>query len=400
MPIGHLLMNAHRSWVLFCMAAVVTCLALSGASAQKTVHFSPLGTEGTRARAISGDGSTVVGGSHIHRPSIAPFKWTLDEGMQALPGDPDTPGTLLVPLVVSYDGSVIEGIRNGSDTTTLAVTPDGTVQVGTYDNGSVSTIWSSDGLRTGFVDLQGHGLFITSDLFAGRESRLTGVVDLPGGGRRYIGWVRLRDSIDGPSEPTPALPESLASLEEDVVSFVFDTSGTGLPALRLLAPGPGLSGPDDRSQLTTTVFDISADGQYGVGRRWFPLVPIGARWDLGTGDLIGPEFVGFAINGISADGSVLTSDVGRVWTEASDWVNMTSLLEVAGLSNEIAGWTDFVILDVSDDGMTFMGLAKNPQGQSEGWVATVPEPGSLLLGLGLAGSFLLRRRSCKAIDVV
>lgn len=380
----------------YSVLVVLTCLVPTAAQAQKTLHFSPLGTGGTQPSAISGNGSVVVGGSSISTPSVSPYVWTLDGGMQALPGELGAPGTLVRPLAVSYDGSVIEGIREETGTKTLAVTADGTVRVGVQDNGSVSTVWSSDGasgtLLNGIVDLQEHGILFSPDLFSGRESRFTGVVDLPDGGRRYVGWVRLRDSVKGPSEPSPPLSNPLTFLGEDLVSFVFDRLDTGLPKLRLLDPGPGLSGPGDRSQLTTEVFDISADGRYAVGRRWFPLLPIGVRWDTVTGETVGPEFFAFYINGTSADGSVLTSDVGFVWTEESDWVSLTSLLEAAGLSDEIEGWTDFYITGLSDDGMTFIGSATNPQGEAEGWVATVPEPGGLVLFVALVSGRLLRRR--------
>jgi hypothetical protein len=57
----------------------------------------------------------------------------------------------------------------------------------------------------------------------------------------------------------------------------------------------------------------------------------------------------------------------------------------------LSGWTLTCASDVSDDGLTIVGYGTNPSGNTEAWMATIPEPTTLLL-LALGGLAVLRRR--------
>ncbi|MCH9023676.1 MAG: PEP-CTERM sorting domain-containing protein, partial [Planctomycetes bacterium] len=46
---------------------------------------------------------------------------------------------------------------------------------------------------------------------------------------------------------------------------------------------------------------------------------------------------------------------------------------------------------ISADGLTIVGWGRNPSGNSEAWIATIPEPATLSL-LALGSLALLRRR--------
>ncbi len=54
---------------------------------------------------------------------------------------------------------------------------------------------------------------------------------------------------------------------------------------------------------------------------------------------------------------------------------------------DLTGWTLSEAWNISDDGLTIVGYGNNPDGYTEAWIATVPEPATLLLlGLGVVMS--------------
>ena len=55
------------------------------------------------------------------------------------------------------------------------------------------------------------------------------------------------------------------------------------------------------------------------------------------------------------------------------------------------GWHLPNISGVSADGKTFVGTGTNPEGLPEAWIATIPEPGTLVV-LGVGCAWVLRRR--------
>jgi hypothetical protein len=57
----------------------------------------------------------------------------------------------------------------------------------------------------------------------------------------------------------------------------------------------------------------------------------------------------------------------------------------------LTGWKLINATSISDDGSVICGNGINPQGLTEAWVATIPEPATLLL-LGFGGLFLSRRK--------
>jgi len=56
----------------------------------------------------------------------------------------------------------------------------------------------------------------------------------------------------------------------------------------------------------------------------------------------------------------------------------------------VDGWTLTEVADISADGRTVVGMGINPAGQEEAWMATVPEPSTLVL-LAVGGLAALRR---------
>lgn len=119
---------------------------------------------------------------------------------------------------------------------------------------------------------------------------------------------------------------------------------------------------------------------------------------VGLGDLPGGDF-GSDAHAVSIDGAVVVG--GSVagengWSAAFVWEEghgMRSLEYV--LANDcgldLTGWWLMEAMDVSADGTTIVGYGINPDGQTEAWIATIPEPTTLSV-LALGGFALLRRR--------
>jgi len=70
-----------------------------------------------------------------------------------------------------------------------------------------------------------------------------------------------------------------------------------------------------------------------------------------------------------------------------------------GLKSALAGWALTEARAISDEGLTIAGTRANPSGQTEAWLAIIPEPGTAsLLGVGLVGLAATRRRPARADD--
>jgi len=62
---------------------------------------------------------------------------------------------------------------------------------------------------------------------------------------------------------------------------------------------------------------------------------------------------------------------------------------------DLTGWTLVRAMGISDDGLTIVGQGLNPSGQTEAWIAIIPEPSTALLfafGLAILASSKHRRR--------
>ncbi|RME68265.1 MAG: PEP-CTERM sorting domain-containing protein [Verrucomicrobia bacterium] len=138
---------------------------------------------------------------------------------------------------------------------------------------------------------------------------------------------------------------------------------------------------------------VSADGTTIVGGSDSADGTEAFRWTstggmIGLGDLPGGAFHSHGY-GVSGDGSVIvgegTTAAGRkafIWTQAGGMADLqTTLIDDYGLAGALAGWTLESARAVSPDGRTIVGFGINPWGQTEAWLAVIPEPSTYAVTL-------------------
>jgi uncharacterized membrane protein len=118
------------------------------------------------------------------------------------------------------------------------------------------------------------------------------------------------------------------------------------------------------------------------------------------GDLVDELSESFAY-GISGNGSIIvgnwysstTNTSGTfIWDAANGMRDLRYVL-VSDYGLNLTGWHLSHANAISSDGRAIVGTGTNPLGQTEAWIATIPEPSSLAI-LGLCGIFLFLTRSC------
>jgi uncharacterized membrane protein len=101
-------------------------------------------------------------------------------------------------------------------------------------------------------------------------------------------------------------------------------------------------------------------------------------------------------NGVSGDGSLVvgsaqagSSEAAFIWTSSTGTMPLQEYLSQTGLGSELAGW-QLEDANVSSNGESFCGVGIDPSGNSEAWVATIPEPSTI--ALLLAGAIIVGGR--------
>lgn len=367
-------MNTLRNTVL-----VIACQVSTQAIAQT---FTPLpfqsATGSPSVRAISGDASTVVG-----QTPLGAGRWTASGGLQVIGVPPGN--SVSGPVGVSRDGATVGVIVLNSDETQ-----------------STAYRWNE---LTGF---QSTGSLATPNSISGDGSTIVGYNGL--GNLTAVRWTAAGGVQGfGPVQGAPLGPLTATVLEATSVNFdgslVVGTASVRLdnqlpfPRTELLAwrwsPTGGtrlLTNADGSVYLGgSSASDVSSDGNWIVGEgpglqffRW--------REDLGF------QFITRITDGIIGDRPRVSDDGATIvygrnfWTESGGVQTLQQVLTQAGC--DFTGWTNLSAVDISGDGRTIAGNGTNPQGQQQGWVATVPGPGGVVMvsSVGLLALATRRRR--------
>jgi probable HAF family extracellular repeat protein len=355
-------MNTLRSFQA-CLTRIRVALGLSIAGVLPAcaqtftgLGFLP-GQNESRAMAVSGDGSVVVGYSG---PPVQPFytarafRWTRAGGLQEIGALP--PAAWSEAEGVSADGSVVVG---WSGTAFRWTSREGVVGLGAPAGSSaIAHTASADG--SVIVGQSGPYWFSQT---AFRWSNHTGYVALG----TLPGFVA--SSADGVSADGTVIVGTSRTSTNRSRAYRW-TSASGMVDLGLY---PGAS--------DVTATGVSGDGTAIVG--YFQ--PTGTtdrrpfRWT--SRGFEGLPFLGARCSPFSAgnDGSVLVGYAdtfqdglfATVWTPQLGIVNLSTYLSSLGV--DLSGWRLTFAIAVSADGRTIVGWGTHNR-TNEAWVATIPVP--------------------------
>jgi probable HAF family extracellular repeat protein len=156
--------------------------------------------------------------------------------------------------------------------------------------------------------------------------------------------------------------------------------------------------------FSSWAFDVSADGLVVVGSSKSTLGQEAFRWTaqtgmVGLGKLPGAYSAREYALDCSADGSIIVGQSGPdwstnnkafIWNAASGMRNLQDVL-VNDCGLDLTGWNLYSARGISDDGLTIVGYGRNRYGNYEGWIATIPEPATMIL-LGFGALMMKRKR--------
>jgi probable HAF family extracellular repeat protein len=349
-------------------------------STQATMSFTRLGdlvggTFSSQAWDISNDGFTVVGSSRSASGSEA-FRWTQTGGMEGL-GDLPGGSFRSIPDGISADGSTIVGIGRSS-------------------NGSEAFMWTRAGGMLSLGDLPGGDI----------RSRATGISF---DGSVITGWST---SANG--------NEAFRWTQATGMVGLGDLPSTGFRSIAndISADGSTIVGYGESYSLSTEAFRwTQAEGMVGLGFQGTPhaisadgsvIAGPGWRWTesggkIEFGPMAGDTNTVFYVNDISADGSIIVgagneSGAGEeavLWDEANGFQSLEQVLISGGV--DLTDWTLSSAWGISADGQTIVGSATNPDGNSEAFMAVIPEPSTTSLFV-FGGLLLLKRKRRREVE--
>jgi probable HAF family extracellular repeat protein len=347
-------------------------LLLMGASRVLSATLRPLGdlpggTFSSGASAVSADGSVVVGQSSSASGSQA-FRWTSAGGMVGL-GD--------------LPGGIFSSAARG-------VSDDGLVVVGEGTSPNLEAFrWTAGSGMVGLGRLPG--------TFDGRAFGVSGDGSVVVGqsGRGAFRWTAGGGMVSLPGAPVDSIANAVSSDGSVVVGQALFSSGN-IEAFRWTSSGGMVSlGDLPGGSSESGANGVSADGSVVVGQASSASGTQAFRWASSAGmvglSVLPGAYANWA-TGVSGDGSVVVgitnfdtgaSDAFR-WTNSGGMERLWDVLVAVGVDPAASGWTRLNdARGVSLDGSTIVGTGMR-NGNFEAFVATVPEPATVVLfGVGL-----------------
>ncbi len=347
------------------------------------------------ATAISANGQAVVGTSESSTGTEA-FHWTASGGIVGLGYLPS--GNLFSAAYgISGDGSVVVGSGRFSPGSSQLEAFRWTEATGMVGLGFLPDANPAQ-FRSNAYGVSADGITVIGESVGYGSSTANAFRWTEGGG-----MVSLR-------EPGLGSKAYGTSPDGSVIVGNADFGGSSAGEAFLWSAADGmiglgrLPGADDPSVARA----VSADGWTIVGESRSPNAGgsnfrEAFRWTLddamvGLGDLPGGEFHSLA-KAISGDGSVIigsgTTESGAeafIWTDAAGMRPLQDLL-VDDLGLDLGGFSRLLdATGISADGLTIVGTGINADGNTEAFIARIPEPSSMVL-LAAGSLVVFRRRS-------
>jgi len=370
---------------------------LTCAASGRTPDFRGLGSlpggSDSGANAVSGDGSVVVGWAQSTTGSMA-FRWSAAKGMVSL-GDLPGGDTGSEAWGASHDGSVVVGRAE--------------VPNPNYGSGAMAFLWADATGMTGIEGPPGTSARSLAYDVSGSGDVVVGWSEAFGTRRQPFRWTQNDGMVSLGTWPGQTLSGCAWGVSSDGSTIVGHagaeeafrwTATTGMVSLGFL---PGGRSPH------SFALDSSSDGSVVVGYSIRTVdyndICEAFRWTE-SGGMVGlgflmptPSFVPRSrALGVSADGNVIVGFAGTasggkaafIWDPQHQMRAIKDVL-VGDCALDLSGWDLISATGVSDDGSVIAGVGYNPAGRMEAWVATIPEPATLLL-LALGACLPLRRR--------
>lgn len=355
-----------------CLAAAAGVLAsASGAAGQSIRSIGlPPGGSSSGANAVSANGSVVA--ANVDMASA--YRWT----SSGLVGIGTLPGASAVSAEdISSDGSVIVG-------GVFFTTPEETVHAHRWTSGGglLDLGVLSGGVASVASGVSGNGHIVTGQSFDA-DFNPTAFRWTSAGGMQSLGTLPGGTTSEGRKVSRDGgTIIGVAGTSGGDRAFAWTQSG-GMQSLGLLSPGDGVS----------SAWGVSGDGSVIAGFSGTSAV----IWTNGIARDIGklPGASSAIAFTVSDDGSLVGgysffgfNATATVWSEALGTVDLNTYLPTLGI--DLTGWELDYTRDISADGTTIVGEGVF-NGESRGWVVTIPAPGASAL-FGLGGLIAARRR--------